>query len=113
MLQELIEQATSTELSKPDFNINKRICFAVRDSEFLYSPSLLCRVGDLLRGIKGRLVKKNLTIQCLALELLENAIRNCSPALHQQVATEYFMGVLVKLVRLPDISPIVFSSIYY
>lgn len=102
-LQELIEQATSADLSKPDLNINKRICFAIRDSESLYSCSLLCRASDAVRGIKSRLVKKNPTIQCLALELLENAIRNCSPALHQQVATEHFMNILLKLVRLPDI----------
>lgn len=106
-LQGLIEQATSAELPKPDLNINKRICFAVHGDESLYSHSLFYRAGDLVRGIRGRLVKKNPNIQYLALELLENAIRNCSSAVHQQIATEHFMGVLVKLVKLPDITPTV------
>lgn len=35
MIQGLIEQATSGELSKPDLNINKKICFAVREDDSL------------------------------------------------------------------------------
>lgn len=106
-LQRLIEEATSAELSKPDLNINKRICFAVREDESLYFHSLFFRAGDLIRGIRGRLVKKNPNIQYLTLELLENAIRNCSSIVHQQIATEHFMGVLAKLIKLPDITPTV------
>jgi hypothetical protein len=36
-LQSMIEQATSAELSKPDLELNKKICLALRDNEYLYS----------------------------------------------------------------------------
>jgi hypothetical protein len=35
MLQTMIEQATSADLPKPDLNINKKICFTIRDNESL------------------------------------------------------------------------------
>ena len=35
-LNGMIEQATRGDLPKPDMNINKKICFAVRDQDSLY-----------------------------------------------------------------------------
>jgi len=35
MLQTMIEQATSADLPKPDLNINKKICFTVKDNDLL------------------------------------------------------------------------------
>jgi len=35
---------------------------------------------------------------------LGNTVRHCTPRLHQQVATDEFMGVLVKLIKVPGLS---------
>jgi hypothetical protein len=60
-----------------------------------------------VQGVRGRLIKKNPKIQCLAIELLVHLVRNCPGTVHECVATEEFMGVLAKLVKVPGLSPIV------
>ena len=37
MLPGMVEQATSGDLSKPDINLNKKICLKIRDDESLYT----------------------------------------------------------------------------
>jgi len=40
-LQSIIEQATSAELSKPNLELNKKICVALREDESLYYSLIL------------------------------------------------------------------------
>lgn len=99
----MIEQATSADLSKPDFELNKEICLALRENEYLY----FCEGGsvvDSVNLIRSKLLKKNPHVQCLAILLLGNTVRHCTARLHQQVATDEFMGVLVKLLKVPGLS---------
>ncbi len=110
VLQNMVEQATAPELPKTDMVLNKKICQLLRDDESLYKfvcLGLQNRTPEMIRVIRSRLVKKNPQIQCLALDLLDVTVRNCPGLFHQYVATEEFMSVLAKLLKVPGVSPVV------
>ena len=65
------------------------------------------RIPEAVRLIKSKLLKKNSNVQCLAILLVGNAVRNCTATLHRLIATEDFMGILTKLIKVPGLSPTV------
>lgn len=103
-LQSMIEAATSPDLTKPDLELNKKICFALRDNEYLYEYRYYYSVPDSINLIRSKLLKKNPQVQCLAILLLGNTVRHCTARLHQQIATEEFMGILIKLLKVSGLS---------
>ncbi len=107
----MVEQATSADLSKPNLPLNKQICEKLIDDPSLYFP--LCypsgRSAEAANCIRARIIKKNPRIQCLALELLDVAVRTGTPTLHAHVGTPEFINILVRLLKVPDLSPIVTS----
>ena len=66
---------------------------------------MIYRAPIAAQSIRGRIIKKDPQIQCLAIELLENGIRNCHDSFHREIAADNFMGVILRLIKRSDISP--------
>jgi len=111
ILATLIEQATSPSLSKADMVLNKKVCQKLNDDESLYVfTPIPYRAGAAVAAMKARLVKKNPAIQCLTLDLVECAVRSCGNTFHTKVGSEEFMNTLVRLLKVAELSPVVFLN---
>uniref|UniRef100_A0A7N0VMJ0 TOM1-like protein 2 n=1 Tax=Kalanchoe fedtschenkoi TaxID=63787 RepID=A0A7N0VMJ0_KALFE len=87
-----VEEATAENLDEPDWATNLELCDMI-NTERISS-------GDMIRGIKKRIMLKSPRIQYLAMILLETIAKNCEKAF-SEIAAERVLDELVKLIDDP------------
>ncbi|OMJ08010.1 putative ADP-ribosylation factor-binding protein [Smittium culicis] len=95
-LQKLIDQACSVDRTRPDLSLNLEICDYVNRKK-ANNPHEA--VFSLLPYINSRIPKQAL----IALNLLDNLVKNCGHAVHYQIASKDFLNQLVR--RFPEFQP--------
>ncbi len=65
------------------------------------------RGAQLIAEVSTRLKKNSPRTQMLAIELVDNAVRNCRAHFYSQVGSEPFMNIIVRLATNKAVAPIV------
>jgi len=92
-IMKLLDNATNEILMSEDWNTNMVIVDAVNSCR---SDDLMC---EIVRQIRKKLQNRSLKTVSLALSLTETLMKNCEDDFYKQIATEKFMGQMIKLAQ--------------
>ena len=80
---------------------------------YIYIYIYIYRPKEAIKHIKVRLLKKNVRIQLLTLDLLDMMMTYCKLNFHTLVGSKDFMNILVKLIMAKDVPPEVVQRVLF